>query len=61
MTVDTKSMRDLMDATPGDRVAMEKAHMRQLLDFVDAGQTAAQALAGLNKLLGPAQPLAIAA
>ena len=58
MTVDTKSMRDLLEAAPGDRVAMEKDHVRKLLDVVDAGQTAAVALAGLARLL---PPMAIAA
>lgn len=51
MTVDTKSMRELLEAAPGDRVAMEKDHVRKLLDVVDAGQTAAVALAGLHRLL----------
>lgn len=51
MTVDTKSMRELLQAAPGDRVAMEKDHVLKLLDVVDAGQTAAVALAGLTRLL----------
>jgi hypothetical protein len=51
MTVDTKSMRKLLEAAPGDLVAMDKDHVRKLLDVVDAGQTAARALAGLNRLL----------
>lgn len=51
MTVDTKSMRRLLEAAPGDLVAMDKDHVRKLLDVVDAGQTAARALAGLNRLL----------
>ncbi|USU12748.1 hypothetical protein NF701_02455 [Sphingomonadaceae bacterium OTU29THOMA1] len=32
MAVDTKSMRDLVDASPGDRMAMEKRHLQALID-----------------------------
>lgn len=58
MTVDTKSMRQLLETTPGERVAMMKADMAKLLDVVDAGQTAALALANLSRIL---PPVAIAA
>ncbi len=32
MTVDTKSMRDIIDAAPGDRMAMSKSHLHALID-----------------------------
>lgn len=32
MAVDTKSMRDLVDGTPGDRMAMQKSHLQALID-----------------------------
>ena len=32
MAVDTKSMRDLVDAAPGDRMAMQKSHLQALID-----------------------------
>jgi len=45
MAVDTKSMRELVDAAPGDRMAMEKQHLHALIDAapgehvaVDKGQ-----------------------
>lgn len=53
MTVDTRSMRELLDAAPGNHVAMEKDHVRKLLDVVDAGQTAAFALVDLTRLVPP--------
>jgi hypothetical protein len=51
MTVDTVSMRKLLEAAPGSRVAMEKGDVAKLLDVVDAGQNAALALAGLTRLV----------
>ncbi|WP_267395323.1 MULTISPECIES: hypothetical protein [unclassified Sphingomonas] len=51
MTIDTKSMRKLLEAAPGNRVAMEKDHVRRLLDVVEVGQSAALALAGLSLIL----------
>jgi hypothetical protein len=32
MAVDTKSMRDVVDAAPGDRMAMAKQHLHALID-----------------------------
>lgn len=32
MAVDTKSMRVLVDAAPGDRMAMQKSHLHALID-----------------------------
>ena len=54
MTVDTISMRQLLETAPGKRVAMDKEDVSKLLDIVDVGQTAALALAGLFCLLPPA-------
>ncbi|WP_267397714.1 MULTISPECIES: hypothetical protein [unclassified Sphingomonas] len=51
MTIDTKSMRKLLEAAPGNKVAMEKDHVRRLLDVVEVGQSAALALAGLSLIL----------
>lgn len=50
MTVDTTAMRKMLEAAPGDRVAMDKDHVRKILDVVDAGQTAAWAIANLCRL-----------
>lgn len=58
MTVDTNAMRKMLEAAPGDRVAMDKDHVRTILDIVDAGQIAASAIADLCRL---STPLAIAA
>ena len=58
MTVDTITKRQMLEAAPGDRVAMDKDHVRKLLDVVDAGQSAALAIANLCHL---ALPMAIAA
>ena len=54
MTVDTTSMRQLLETVPGEQVAMNKDDVSKLLDVVDAGQTAALALAGLFCILPPA-------
>jgi hypothetical protein len=51
MTVDTNAMRQMLEAAPGDRVAMDKDHVRTILDIVDAGQIAASAIANLCQLL----------
>ncbi len=32
MAVDTKSMRELINAAPGDRMAMDKRHLQALID-----------------------------
>lgn len=40
MAVDTKSMRDLVDAAPGDRMAMEKRHLHALIDAAPGDQVA---------------------
>lgn len=32
MAVDTKSMRDIIDAAPGDHMAMDKRHLHALID-----------------------------
>jgi hypothetical protein len=48
MAVDTKSMRDLIDAAPGDRMALEKNQIRSFLDAVDLGRIADQ-LAGMSQ------------
>lgn len=38
MAVDTKSMRDLVDAAPGDRMAMQKSHLQALIDATPGDQ-----------------------
>lgn len=53
MTVDTTAMREMLEAVPGDRVAMDKDHVRRILDVIDAGQTAALAIANLCRLSPP--------
>lgn len=53
MTVDTNAMRQMLEAAPGDRVAMDKDHVRTILDIVDAGQVAASAIANLCRLSPP--------
>jgi hypothetical protein len=40
MAVDTKSMRDLIDAAPGDRMAMAKGDFHALIDAVPGGRVA---------------------
>jgi hypothetical protein len=57
MTVDTTSMRQLLETAPGEQVAMWKEDVTALLDVVDVGQNAAIALADLICLL----PMAAAA
>lgn len=42
MQVDTKSMRDLIDAAPGDRMAMEKSHLQALIDATPGNRMAVE-------------------
>lgn len=51
MTIDTNSMRELLRKAPGKLVAVDVDDMHQLLDVVDAGQSAAIALANLGRLV----------
>jgi hypothetical protein len=51
MPPDTKSMRDAIDALPGDRVAFMKDDLRHLLDFVDIGSAAERKLAAISGVI----------
>lgn len=42
MAVDTKSMRDLIDAAPGDRMAMDKSHLHALIDAAPGDRMAVE-------------------
>lgn len=58
MDVDTKAMRELIDASPGTLMAVEKAHLHAMLNAIEHGQTVEQQLAGIRSSL---RTLAIAA
>lgn len=51
MTPDTKSMREAIDAVPGDRVAFLKDDLRHLLHFVDIGNAAERKLAAIGGVI----------
>ena len=51
MTPDTKSMREAIDAVPGDRVAFMKDDLRRLLDFLDIGSAAERKLAAISGVI----------
>jgi hypothetical protein len=42
MAVDTKSMRELIDAAPGDRMAMAKSHLHALIDAAPGDRMAVE-------------------
>lgn len=42
MAVDTKSMRDLVDAAPGDRMAMQKSHLPAPIDATPGDRMAVE-------------------
>ncbi|RSU46328.1 hypothetical protein [Sphingomonas sp. S-NIH.Pt15_0812] len=61
MRYDTKTMRELVDASPGETVGIEKADFRKLLEAVERGQGAEDDLAAMRRVILGAAPLGIAA
>ena len=55
MTVDTKTMRDLVAASPGDRVEMQKTDFASLLDHLERGQSAERTLKRMRGVLADDQ------
>jgi len=50
MTVDTNAMRQMLEEVPGDLVSMTKDDVQVMLSIIDAGQSAASAIANLCRL-----------
>lgn len=61
MRYDTKTMREMVDATPGETVAMGKIDLGNLLEAVARGQRAEDDLATMRRVLIGAGTTAIAA